>query len=329
VTGTLRQLAPTRAVVFTQQEGVLSAGYARQATEWLSCGATVVEKNVFALPSPWRPRHPRYVMALMSLDGSHRLRLRSLLGGASRPRTWTHLTNPFDPGTTLPSRRDSDVDLHFLRVGRPDLRKWSPFEIAFVRRAAAAHPSLTFRLTLVGVPEEMTPVGLPPNVDLVALPYLRRSQLYDYYARAHVYLHHSRIGETYGNTLAEAAMSGAQIVFGSEPHWDCAPVEFIPPGSVVGTPRHLCRSAPDLVRQLLQMPSPPVRTMCDGGTLITTLLTLAEEPTHTALPEPRLRDSLRYVLHLGEQISGATRRDCVKSAALEVLRGYRRTRRSR
>jgi hypothetical protein len=329
VTETLRLLSRAPAVVFTQQEGALSTGYARQAGEWLSCGATVVEKNVFALPSPWRPRHPRYLMALMSLDGSHRLRLRSLLGGASRPGSWIHLPNPYEHGPATESPRDADVDLHVLRVGRPDIRKWSPFEVNFVRRAATAHPDMAFRLTLVGLPDEMAPVVLPPNVDVVALPYLRRSRLNELYARAHVYLHHSRIGETYGNTLAEATMHGMRIVLGSEPGWDCAPIEFIPADSVVGTPRHLCRAAPQLVRRFLGTPQKQAQGFRDGQTFVTRLLALAEEPARDGLPEPRLRDSLRYLMNLGEQISGVTRTDCAKAVAKEVLSGYRRIRRVR
>ncbi|MGW3742124.1 hypothetical protein ACWD62_16220 [Streptomyces sp. NPDC005146] len=325
----LRRLAPTRAVVFTQQEGGLSAEYARRATDWLSCGSTVVEKNVFALPSPWRPTHPRYVMALMSADGAHRLRLRSVLGGASRPRTWTHMGNPYFREPTTSRSRDDDVDLHFLRVGRPDVRKWTSFETAFVRRAATAHPGMTFRLTLVGLPEEMADVRMPQNVDVVAHPYLNRPRLDDFYARAHVYLHHSRIGETFGNTLLEAALSGMKIVFGMEPHWDCAPIEFVPVGSVVGAPRHLCRTAPHLVQRLLESPPPPPRELSDATAFVSRLLALTEEPTRGALPEPRVSDSLGYLMRLGDRVPGVTRSACAKAAVVEVLRGYRRVRRCR
>lgn len=324
----LRAISPGPALVFTQQEGPLSASYARSAAEWLSCGATVVEKNVFALPSRWRPRHPRYVMALMSQDGSHRLRLRSLLGGASRPGGWLHLKNPCDPAAAA-AARDGDVDLHFLRVGRPDIRKWTTFETAFVRSAAQAHPDLTFRLTLVGVPGELARPALPSNVDLVVLPYLRREALEPHYARAHVYLHHSRIGETFGNTLAEAALRGLRIVLGCDPQWDCAPLEFVPPGSAVGRPGHLCRSAPDLVRRLVTAAPPVPPPIPDGPAQLALLLALAGEPAGALLPEPRLRDSLRYVLGLGAQIHGSTLGDCVAAAAIEVLRGHRRMRRSR
>lgn len=330
VTATLRRLgAGMRVVVFTQQEGGLSPRYARWAGEWLSGGATVVEKNVFAMPSPWRPRHPRYVMALMSKDGAYRLRLRGLLGGASRTATWLHLRNPCDAGHPLPGDRDTDVDLHFLRVGRPDPRKWSSFETAFVRQAAAALPDMRFRLTLVGAPDSGTAPPVPRNVELVTHPYLPRRRLDGLYSRAHAYLHHSRIGETFGNTVAEAVMNRTRIVFAAEPRWDCAPVEFAPPGSITGTPRHLCRTAPEVVRRLLAAPASPAKGIPDSQELVTRLVSVADDPAQATVVEPTVGRSVRYMMTLPRRIEGASLSGCAKAVGVEVARGYRKTRSSR
>jgi len=63
-------------LVYIQEEGRLSPDYLHFAKGLLSQGVTIYEKNVFALPSKFRPVDPNYKMILMSRDGIFRYALR-------------------------------------------------------------------------------------------------------------------------------------------------------------------------------------------------------------------------------------------------------------
>jgi hypothetical protein len=228
-------------VVFAQQEGALDSTYRAWAQECLAAGATVVELNVFNLPSAWRPDDPRYAMAVYTEGGALRYRLRTAAAMLKPQASYLALPNvlPFTPEARHQRRHGEPVRL--LRMGRPDPIKWSGWEIGFAVRLAEARPDTTITLTLVGAPDELAlPDALPVNLSVVRRPYSQ--DIASVYAEHDVYVHYSRIGETFGNTFAEAQAAGLFVIGAFTPRWDCAPVEYLAPGSsIVGTPRWLDR----------------------------------------------------------------------------------------
>lgn len=242
---------PDRIVIFTQQEGSLSQEYFEWASVCLAEGATIVELNVFNLPSPWRPDHNRYHMALYAREGASRLTLRSNGAGWWSPKRYVPLPNVtqlVDPVQT--SRTRQHGELRLLRIGRPDAVKWSDWEIRVASCLAMARPHCEILLTLVGVPQSLTiSVSLPKNLEVICEPY--SDNVSDIYRRHDVYIHYSKIGETFGNTFAEAQVAGLSIVGAFDTNWDMAPVEFLDRSiSVLGSPRWLLRNPHQLWRLL-------------------------------------------------------------------------------
>lgn len=223
-------------LIFTIQEGKLSAEYEDWARKCLAFGATIIENNVFNLPSRYRPVHERYITGFNTEEGAERFVVRS---GRSQKRRYfacSSVVNP-PPADRPPVNRSSSLTM--LRVGRPDPIKWTDWEVRFARRAAESLPNTDVVLTLIGVPDDVdTSVG-----DLGNLTIHRRENVPDIsaeYAKSDVYLHFSAIGETFGNTVAEAMNSGMFVVCALEPSWDCAPLTFLNHDhSIVGTERWL------------------------------------------------------------------------------------------
>lgn len=304
-------------VVFTQQEGRLSAQYADWAHACLAAGAVVVEKNVFALPSAHRPRHPRYVHGLLSTDGAHRFAWRSAAAGHPAPPTHVILPNPSLLGAPAPRVPGADGVVRLLRVGRDDIVKWSTWEQVLAVRMAQARPDVRVELDLVGVPEACRLDGrLPANLVIRRHPMLDPDGLRHAYAAADGYVHHSRIGETFGNTLAEAQAAGCFCVAGLDPAWDCGPLEFLAAQrSWVGTPGAGLTAAGALVDAIQRDAGSfgPTPIGLDG--YLDRLLALAE-PDVAALPSTSA--ALAHLRRTGRRLGGRTGE--VRAPAVEAVR---------
>lgn len=244
-------------LIFVQKSGRLGPGYEGYAQAWLDRGAWVFEKNVFALASPWRPIHERYVNIVMSEDGWQRFQFRSKAAGRPMPAVSMILGNPqLVPPSSLMNRPTDR--LRFLRIGRPDPIKWSNFEQRYAAAVARVRPDTMIELVRVGCPPNLVNHATEdlPNLSIVDEPY--RSDISDAYGAAHVYLHHSRIGETFGNTVAEARAAGTPVVLGASLRWDCASVELLTDAaSVYGSPADLIRHPQASLTRALALPSTP------------------------------------------------------------------------
>ena len=280
-------------IVFIQKGGRLSPSYKVLATAWLALGAHVIEQNIFAQPSSFRPRHNNYHLALMSHDGAFRFSWRSSVTMRRGPRHYLFLPNP---GLQAPASRSepSPSELVFLRVGRPDPIKWTDFEVRFCEMVAKSLPDgRSVRLVRVGHPggSKLTTMGRLVVDDLAY-----GADLGVQYGKADFYLHHSRIGETFGHTVAEAVRSELPVILAVDLDWDAASVELLAPRrNIYGSPSGLVRHAPVIVRTLedrtaRSSPSAPppvvslstvqfVRILCDVAQGKGAHLTMLPAPT--------------------------------------------------
>jgi len=317
--------------VFTQQEGRLSSAYRAWAEACLAAGAMVVEKNVFALASAHRPRHRRYVHALMSWDGAHRFAWRSLASGLPAPADFLLLSNPLliaSDGQEAAAQEspvdDSGPRIRLLRAGRPDPVKWTDWEQRLAAAMAVARPGLTIDLTLVGVPGEFVLAAstLPRSVFVRPLPMLPPADLWAAFSQADAYVHHSRIGETFGNTLAEAQAAGCFCVAGLEPWWDTAPLEVLrPQTSWIGGPGRAVASAGrmvDLIRQHRRAPGPGVTDT--PAAHLTRMLGLLDGSTSLE-PLPSARRAGSHLSRTGRRLDGWA--GSVRAPAREAARAVR------
>lgn len=237
-------------IVFVQEEGGLSKRFLEWVSGVLRSGTTVVELNVFNLPSKWRPRSDNYLMATCTYDGIIRYRLRSLGGGFHAQRRYLEMPNVVSEVERYRPVPRADNHMRFIRIGRPSAIKWSAWEVEFCVAFAERFPGLDVQLTLVGAPPNLgIPPKLPQNLTVATLPYDR--DIGRYFRQNDVYLHHSRIGETYGNTFAEAQMAGLFVVGAFDPRWDTAPLFFLNDArSLLGTPAWLLRHPGKLLEVL-------------------------------------------------------------------------------
>lgn len=224
----LQQLGPGKCVVFTQQEGHLNATYKSWALRCLALGAVIIEKNVFGVPSRFRPRHPRYLMALMTPGSVARFKIRSLGALLRCPQHYLLRPNRLRSITFAPNTEGVHGKYRLLRIGRPDARKWTHFEVSLAERMVELVDVDQVELSLVGAPVELLPIETT-HADLTIRCSSYSPDAIDFYGLNDIYLHYSKIGETYGNTLAEAQASGVFVVFVAEPDWDCSPVWFLDP----------------------------------------------------------------------------------------------------
>lgn len=310
--------------VWTQTVGHLGPRLARWFTELHAAGAVTLETVVFAQPSRYRPHATTHRTLLLSEDGVHRFVARSLCAGIPVPDNLGVLGNPLlHPVRQDLKARTPDRSLRLLRVGRPDNSKWSRFELDVTTAMARRHPDVDFELTLVGAPYPV-PARLPPNVHVAALPYA--SNPAPFYEAADVYIHHSRIGETFGNTIAEAWAAGDVVCCGLDPIWDSAPVEFLPDPHVLGTPAWIRRKArqgrllPALLAQSTPWRGLTVRDFVDH-------LHAAAVGTAPKLDIPSLWKSLHALSRQAQQLHGHRFGSPVHFLAREVVRQSRRKRR--
>jgi len=216
-------------VVFIQEEGRLSAEYGFWAGALLDRGVILLEKNVFALPSKHRPIHPNYHMIVMSKDGAFRYSLRSFFVGNKQKKLIILPNFPWWVKTTL--ERDlkksstNGYELLVLRAGRPDMNKWTTLEIEIFDRIFESESSNSAKLTLVGAPMQIAEIAKAKKVNIECVDYVKNIE--EYYQIYDTYILYSRIGETYGNTIFEAATSGMRIIYIFDLTWDCAPIEYL------------------------------------------------------------------------------------------------------
>lgn len=230
-----------RSVVYTQAGGTLGSAWSGWLLELEEFGVTLVEQNVFAQPSRFR-RSKTHRLCLLTADGVDRFVVRSRLAGIPPPSRVAILPNPLLHDIPVGSNHQLLTgSLRFLRIGRPDMRKWTGFEILLVTTLAQRHPDVHFSLELMGHPTRGVVDVAEPNITVRTTPYapnvLAALQACD------VLLHHSRIGETYGNVLSEAARAGRLVCCALDPVWDCGPLDFLDPPHVLGAPDALLRQA--------------------------------------------------------------------------------------
>lgn len=225
----------SRALIYVQTQGYLNASLQKNIGLWLSRDWTVVEHNVFGLASRFRKPHENYFMACSSRDSALRCRFRqSLISGKfGLPQTMI-LPPPLRKDFSKELSVSPKSDTKFLRVGRPDKRKWTHFELDFVKALAMSEPEELFELTLVGFPFD-THWRLPGNMTVRVLPY--QDEMFEIFELHSHYLHHSAMGETFGNTIREAKAAGLSLILSLDPFQDSGFVDYLLPGeAVIGTP---------------------------------------------------------------------------------------------
>ena len=168
-------------------------------------------------------------MIVMSHDGAFRYSIRGLLK-ANQQKSLLVVPN-------LPFMQDSlskDVSnnsshhaaiLRILRVGRPDLKKWSNIEIAAFQNIFGNLNSDLAKLTLVGAPDSIIEEAESRRMNIECIPYSKEES--QYYNSHDFYFLFSRIGETFGNTIFEALAAGMTVIFVFDLAWDCAPIEYL------------------------------------------------------------------------------------------------------
>lgn len=233
-----------RALAYYQTQGYLNGEFRAEVESLLAAGIAVVEHNIFGLPSKWRSNATGYYHLVPSVDTGYRYstrqRFRRPLG---QPQFYV-----LNKTTGVRGQHTSELDSQrapnsFLRVGRPDRRKWSSFELDFMSRLASENPGTHFNLTLVGYPFPAPSIQIP-NLDVAILPY--QADLAPFLAAHSTYLHDSRIGETYGNSIAEAASAGLEVITTLSLYRDAGHLDIVRKlAAVVGTKRGLIEHATD------------------------------------------------------------------------------------
>jgi len=150
-------------------------------------------------------------------------------------------------------------DIVALRVGQPDLRKWSALLEMAIPLMLRANPNL--RLAFRALPDVLEKtLERRFGSRLIAMPATSNDrELAQTYAAADLMAHSSHIGESFGSVLAEGMYWGLPVVVDSTPSMDNAQVEVVDNGStgfVVDGPfafadavERLCRDA-ELRRQM-------------------------------------------------------------------------------
>ena len=230
----VNEIARPSDYIYIQVEGRLSGAFRDSIEPVLDKGCLVFEKNVFALHSKFRPNHKNYFMILMSHDGLYRFKIREFLH--LKRYLGSILVVPNLQVKQLeykrePSQTHNNLNLYkvfrILRVGRPDIKKFSDFEIKFAQELAIKLPRMKVILTLVGAPEVVSrSIGsAPENLEIQLRPY--GTDIAEQYKNADLYLQYSKIGETFGHTFFEARKSGLACLGVFDLKWDCAPIEYL------------------------------------------------------------------------------------------------------
>jgi glycosyltransferase involved in cell wall biosynthesis len=136
------------------------------------------------------------------------------------------------------------------RLGRPDIHKWPDWYLGAVKAASRMAPRL--RLALM-----QAPAGVAAKAGRLGLTchFLEASPLHAdilrFYAAVDVLAHASRVGESFGYTLAEAMACGVPVLVDSTPWADNAQVELVEhrvQGLVAARPAAYARALAALAR---------------------------------------------------------------------------------
>ena len=189
-----------------------------------------MKKNVFALPSKFRPVDPNYRMILMSLDGIYRYTLRGILKTNQQENIYLVPNLPLSraedkQGLIAKRRFNRSNTLRIMRAGRSDRTKWSSVEVQLCQNLCSTNPDKSLELTLIGCPREYRQESKTRNFVINQFDY--SNSLDDFYVINDYYLLHSKIGETFGNTIFEVAEYQLRVVFVFDISWDCGPIEYL------------------------------------------------------------------------------------------------------
>jgi glycosyltransferase involved in cell wall biosynthesis len=147
------------------------------------------------------------------------------------------------------------------------------------------------------------------------------SQVADIYSWADVYIHRSRIGETFGNTIVEANASGLPVLCALEPAWDCAPRDILGQGNVLTTPKRLLQR-PEVIWELLDAEVRPVYLDISPASFLKRILDIADgKRSLTRVPNIRTALGLFWS---GNRELGATPVETLAGIGQEIVRSSHR-----
>ena len=217
-------------VVYIQEEGRLYPDYLHFANSLLSKGVTILEKNVFALPSKFRPVNPNYRMILMSHDGIFRYSMRGSFKRNQQEIIYLVPNIPYwilgdRKRKTAVSNNNDSRTLRIMRAGRADTSKWTGLESELCQNLCKVNPNWNLELSLIGCPRELKQQSESRNFKIKHFEY--STSLEDFYIENDYYLLYSKIGETFGNTIFEALYYNLRVLFLFDISWDCAPIEYL------------------------------------------------------------------------------------------------------
>ncbi len=127
------------------------------------------------------------------------------------------------------------------RIGRPDIWKWSKFSIDMMIQLVKMIPNVKFLIVggdLDEVNLKIKKLGLERNFVNIGL--VSESDLILAYYSIDILVHSSRIGESFGYTIAEAMVAGKPVVVNSTPWADNAQIEILDYGKtglIANTPK--------------------------------------------------------------------------------------------
>ena len=127
------------------------------------------------------------------------------------------------------------------RVGRPDMAKWDKFSVEMMRFLIRKLPEIVF-LVVGGIPDPIKRKINKLKIDkkFFDLGVVSEKSLMNIYQIIDVYTHCSRMGESFGCTIAEAMAAGKPVVVNSTPWADNAQIELVDnglTGFVANSPR--------------------------------------------------------------------------------------------
>ncbi len=127
------------------------------------------------------------------------------------------------------------------RVGRPDINKWDSFLVDMMAYLVRKVPDVRF-LIVGGLPRlvrrKIEKLGLEEN--FIETGFASEDKLIVIYCSIDLLAHSSRIGESFGYTIAEAMAAGKPVVVNSTPWADNAQIELVDNGKtgfVMNTPK--------------------------------------------------------------------------------------------
>jgi len=135
----------------------------------------------------------------------------------------------------------SDDDPLICRIGRPHVWKWSKFSIDMMVHLVKKVPNVKFLIVggaLNEVNIKIKKLGIDRN--FVNTGFVSERDLILTYYAIDILAHSSRIGESFGYTLAEAMVAGKPVVVNSTPWADNAQIEILDhgvTGLIANTPK--------------------------------------------------------------------------------------------